>query len=330
MTDGQTVPPACVQPVPVRLYLQDGRIVADWADIAGTDPTLPFLADRIARAGAVWQADLPSETDGTLEPAALILHAGRCGSTLVSRGLSLLSRCHLLSEPQALNMVLSVDGRWPFLPPPDRHRALRQVVAALARAKRPDQDRFILKLSSWNALHLPLLEAAFPAVPKLFIYRQPEEILVSLQDGPAGWMRRAANPVLTSLFLGLPPSQVRRSPLEFAAQVLGRSMTLVADSVMRQAPRNWLLLPYDRLPSALTTRILPWLGLTAGADETAALARFAGIDAKDPAGLRPFRPDEACKRAAVSPEVAELARDLLCPPYERLERLRLLTSRIQR
>ncbi|WP_199228728.1 aspartyl/asparaginyl beta-hydroxylase [Azospirillum sp. TSH100] len=321
--------PACAQPVPVGLHHRGDRIIADWADIAGTDPTLPFLADRIARAGAVWQADLP-EADGAPEPAALILHAGRCGSTLVSRGLSLLSRCHVLSEPQALNMVLSVDGRWPFLPPPDRHRALRQVVAALARAKRPDQDRFILKLSSWNALHLPLLEAAFPAVPKLFIYRQPEEILVSLQDGPAGWMRRAANPAPASLFLGLPPSQVRRSPLAFAAQMLARSMTLVADSVMRQASGNWLLVPYGSLPGALTTEILPWLGLTAEPDEAAALARSAGIDAKDPAGLRPFRPDDGHKRAAVSPEVAELARDLLCTPYERLEGLRLLTGRIER
>lgn len=321
--------PAPQQPVPARLYHEGGRIMADWADIAGTDPTLPFLVDRIARAGSFWQAPLPPG-DGPVVPAALILHAGRCGSTLVSRSLSRLSRCHLLSEPQALNDVLGVDGPWPFLPVPERRQAVRRVVAALAQAARPGQDRFILKLSSWNALHLPLLEEAFPRVPKLFIYRHPAEILVSLRDAPTGWMRRAEDRIKAGLFLGVPPAQALNTPLAFAAQMLGRILSAVAESMGRpERAGEWLLVPYETLPVAFTARILPWLELEPTEAEAAILASFQDIHAKDPTGQRHFQPDSVAKRAAVTAELAELIRDLVCNPYERLERLRFHAAGVE-
>lgn len=314
--------PAPQQPVPARLYHEGGQVMADWADIAGTDPTLPFLADRIARAGRLWQAPLPPG-NGPVAPAALILHTGRCGSTLVSRSLSRLSRCHLLSEPDALNDVLGVDGRWPFLAVPERRQAVQRAVTALAQVAQPGQDRFILKLSSWNALHLPLLEAAFPGVPKLFIYRQPAEILVSLRDKPAGWMRRAGDRITAGLFLGVPPAQARTTPLAFAAQVQGRILSAVAESMERPGRAGeWLLVPYETLPAALTARILPWLGLEPTRAEADILASFQDTHAKDPKGKRPFQPDSAAKRAAVTAELAELVRGLLSDPYERVEGLR--------
>lgn len=309
------------QPVPARIYHEGGQIMADWADISGIDPTLPFLADRIARAGRLWRAPLP-QTNGSVAPSALILHAGRCGSTLVSRSLSRLSRCHLLSEPQALNDVLGVEGPWPFLPRPERREAARRVVAALARAARPDQDRFILKLSSWNALYLPLLEEIFPGIPKLFIFRQPSEILVSLREEPAGWMRRAEHRIQAGLFLRIPPAQALTTPLAFAAQVLGRILSAVAESVGRPGQADeWLLVPYDALPTAVTARILPWLGLEPTEAEADILASSLGIHAKDPSGRRPFHPDSLRKRAAMTADLADLVRDLLYDPYNRLENL---------
>ncbi|WP_372024073.1 aspartyl/asparaginyl beta-hydroxylase [Tistrella mobilis] len=313
---------AVPQPVPARLHHEAGRITADWADIAGTDPGLPFFDDRIAGAGPAWRAELPLTGDAPA-PAALILHTGRCGSTLVSRSLSLLTRCHVVSEPQALNDVLSVDGVWPFLPAATKVEALRRVVGALARIARPDQDRFILKLSSWNALHLPLLDQAFPGVPKLFVYRRPDEILVSLQDRPAGWMRRAAHRMQAGLFLRGRPSQVADTPLAFAAQVLGRILAGVVRDVERQGAGDWLLVPYEALPQALTTQILPWLGLIPTAEEADRLAHAAGRHAKDPTGRQRFEPDGTRKRAAVTADLAALARDLTDAHHDRLEHLRL-------
>lgn len=311
------------QVIPARLHLEDGRIVADWVDVAGSDPTLPFLSDRIARSGPGWRAPLPA-AGGVVDPAALILHAGRSGSTLVSRALSRLSRCHVLSEPQALNDLLGVDGVWPFQSPTQRRAALRQVVDALTRSARPDQDRVILKLSSWNALHLPLLEEAFPAVPKLFVYRSPEEVLMSLSDEPAGWMRRAGDRMQSRLFLRTDPAPAADKPLAFAAQVLGRSLSAVADSIERSTrPEEWLLTPYDTLPGALNARILPWLGLVPPASEAEVLTQSLGAHAKDPAGRRPFAPDSARKQAAVTPALADLVHTLVSAPYERLEGLRL-------
>lgn len=314
------------QPVPIRIYRDADAITADWVDLAGTDPSLPFLSDRIAAAGASWRAPLPV-AGGAAPPAALILHAGRCGSTLVSRALSRLARCHVLSEPQAVNDILGVDGTWPFLPTVERADALRRVGDALVRSAQPHQDRVILKLSSWNALHLPLLDTVFPHIPKLFLYRQPEEILVSLRDSPAGWMGRGEQQIAARLFLASAPMRTSvietDRPLKFAAQVVGGILTAVADGVARCGPKGeWLLMSYASLPSALTDTILPWLELVPTATEAKALAQTVGIDAKDPTGRRPFEPDGARKRAAVTGEVAELARTLASAPYQRLEALR--------
>ncbi len=313
--------PAAAQPIPVRLFYDGDRLSADWVDIADTDPTLPFLHDRIAQAGPSWRAPLPTAS-GSIRPSALLLHAGRCGSTLVSRSLSRLSRCHVLSEPQAVNAVLGVDGIWPFKPHMARSEALRQVIAALAASARPDQDRVVLKLSSWNALHLHLLEGAFPDVPKLFIYRQPEQILVSLRDAPAGWMRRADDPVPAKLFLGTAPAMVGHS-LGFAAQVLGRIYATIADAArMPGAAGRWLLIPYDDLPDALSGIIPAWLDVQPSVVETQHIAEAAHTHAKDTDHPRRFEPDSARKRAAVTPELAELAERFASAPYHRLEQLR--------
>lgn len=313
--------PAAAQPVPVRLFYDGERLSADWVDIADTDPTLPFLDDRIAQAGPSWRAALPTASRA-IQPSVLILHAGRCGSTLVSRSLSRMSRCHVLSEPQAVNAVLGVDGIWPFQSRTSRSEALRQVIAALTASARTDQDRVVLKLSSWNALHLHLLEDAFPDVPKMFVYRQPEEILVSLRDAPAGWMRRADDPVQAKLFLGAAPAVVGHS-LGFAAQVLGRIYATIADAARTPgAADRWLLLPYDALPDALSEKIPSWLEVRSSVAEARHVAEAAHTHAKDTEHPRRFEPDSVRKRAAVTPELTDLAERFANAPYHRLERLR--------
>lgn len=313
--------PAAAQPVPTRLFRDGERLCADWVDIADTDPTLPFLHDRIARAGPSWRAALPTAS-GVDGPSALVLHAGRCGSTLLSRALSHLSRCHVVSEPQAVNQVLGVDGVWRFMAPGSRAEALRQVIGALCRSARTDQDHVILKLSSWNALHLPLIEEVLPDVPKIFVYRQPEEILVSLRDAPASWMRRADDPIQTKLFLGT-AAATGGDPLAFAAQVLGRVLAMVADAAGQPgAAGRWLLMPYSELPEALNDKIPGWLGLQPSAVELQRIVEAAATHAKDTNGLRRFEPDNDRKRAAVTPELAEFAARFVNPAYDRLDRLR--------
>ncbi|MFY8092438.1 MAG: hypothetical protein ACOVN0_03050, partial [Niveispirillum sp.] len=81
---------------------------------------------------------------------------------------------------------------------------------------------------------------------------------------------------------------------------------------------EWLPVPYDTLPTAVTARILPWLGLEPTEAEANVLASSLDIHAKDPLGQRPFQPDSLRKRAAVTADLAELVDDLLCAPYERL------------
>lgn len=309
--------PSSTQPVPARVYYENGQITADWVDLAGTDPTLPFLSDRIATAFHLGRAPLPSPSQ-PLPPATVIFHTGRCGSTLVSRSLSLLQPCHVLSEPPALNTILSVDGPWPFLPRTIRLDALQRVVSALFHSAAPGQDRIILKLSSWNTLRLWDLEEIFPDGRLLYIYRSPAEILVSLQESPSGWMQRWHQQARASLFLGLPTAQIARTPLGFAAQVVGYGMTMVAKSATR-TPSRWQMLPYPSLPAAITDNLIPALGIPLTPADQTALRRQAASPSKHQTPSLRFSTDQARKQAAVTEEIRDLATAWTEAPYAAIE-----------
>lgn len=314
------------QPVPSRLSHEGNEIVADWADIVGTRRDLPLLSDRVAAAVSTWRAPLPAAGPAP-RVAGLILHTGRCGSTLVSRSLAVLPRCHLLAEPVALNNVLSVDGRWPFLPAAERLGAARRVVDALARSSGPGQDCVVLKLSSWNTLHLSLIEEVLPTVPIIFLYRRPDEILASLREGPAPWMQRALDIRQAGLFLRVAPSRVPRTPLAFAAEVIRRGMQNVVQRLADSSGRRWLLVSHDMLPEAISARIVPWLQLTLHDEDHALLAQIARFHAKYTTHPIPFRRHHDRKeRGAPSGDLAALTGELMAA-FDQLESLRRQAAR---
>lgn len=314
-----------VEYVPIRLQLGAQGLSADWIDLAGTARDLPFLHDRILAALALGRepqrSPLPAAQRGRSAPAGFILHSGRCGSSLISRCLAQLPDCHVIAEPQAINDVLFSAPGMALLPVAQRQQVLSDVIAAFMADDAPE-TRAIFKLSSWNGLHLPLLDALYPDLPRLFIYRDPVEILVSLRDRPAPWQRRADDAPLAALFLRQPPQATVLPPLDFAARVVGATMAAVADSLEKLKPGRWLLIPYRDLPEAITNHVLPHFGLPPDPSMVAWLKEMAGRDAKDASGQRVFQDDTAAKRAAADPALLVLAQRWLQQPYQRLENLR--------
>jgi hypothetical protein len=301
---------------PIRVAWRDGAPVADVCRTAGASFDEPFFDETIDGLlrrpfnllfrREVALDDLPA---ADLEPDGLILHASRCGSTLISRLLATDPGTLVVSEAGAVDAVL----RSRFRGVDDARRAdwLRRVVAALGHARGPEPRRFFPQLGAWSTLELPLLRRAYPGVPWIFVYRDPLEILVSQKSRRGLHMIPGALPA--ALF-ELPDAATRLAPDEYMARVLGAILGAARDSAAAPSGR---LLHWRDLPQAFADVVAPHfsLDLDAAADER--LAAVARADAKNP--VLPFADDSEAKRLAASPELRAATDAWARPAYDELE-----------
>lgn len=289
--------------LPVRLFLRDGTPRVTWCWFGGTRLEEPFFFQTVERlrrdpANVVFapETDETSLGEGA-DPAGLVLHSSRCGSTLVARMLAADPGTRVLSEPEPFDAALRLPG----LPSPRRTALLRGLVSAW----RPRDGRLSLKLDAASTLDLPLVCESFPGTPRVFLYREPAEVLAAnLSVGAL----RAGN-VAFAARAGVDPAI--RDDREFGARVLAAILGAAAED------DGALLVRYDELPGAVFTRILPHLGFRPSAEVIAAMREAAGEDAKNPgrrftAGLAP----------PVTDDVRRAAERWISGPFQRLEAVR--------
>ncbi|MBC8009903.1 MAG: sulfotransferase [Burkholderiales bacterium] len=195
------IPPSATAPdaprsphwLPIQLHPGDASTCAtvEWAsfgDLALTDPffeqsigaALRHPARLLFRHHTSLDALAPlADTAPELAPAGFVFHVSRCGSTLVAQALAADPRHRVLSEPSPLDQLLTFDAANPLLTLAQRASRLRGVVHSYARRRRPEEERLFIKFDAWHTLHLPVIRAAFPATPWIFLHRDPVEVLVS-------------------------------------------------------------------------------------------------------------------------------------------------------
>lgn len=315
--------------LPARVVPGDGSPPSfDWAWFGAAPLDVPFYEDSVRRFAdrpfnrafrtrtgldAVIAGSRPGTSEGQgPEPAGFVHHMSRCGSTLVAQMLAADPAHVVLSEPEPLDAVL----RWAATsdtPLADQVAALRGIVAALARDRSGETQRVFFKLDSWHVAMLPLLRAAFPQTPWVFVYRNPIEVLVS----------QARERSLHTVPGMLPPGIVaieepwRQSPERYTALVLAQ----MAETVIRHWPMgSGLLVDYVEMPGAVLDRIAPHFGLVPSINQREAMALVATRSAKTPQDR--FVADTATKRNAATPAMIDAARILVDPVYRRLTALR--------
>ena len=187
---------------PVRLDFSGPAPAVYWADLSAERFVEPFFDQTVARWASGPSARPLVKTglealgalDGepSLEPAGMIFHLSRCGSTLVSRLLGTLPGVVVIAEPAPLNALLGLD--------PDRvddaalAKIVRLLVRALGRCRHGDERRLVLKCTSWNIRRRAVLAAAFPETPWIWVQRDPARVLASLLAEPPGWLGLQAAP----------------------------------------------------------------------------------------------------------------------------------------
>jgi hypothetical protein len=128
---------------------------------------------------------------GSLYPTGFIFHAGRCGSTTLTKVLARSRRNLVIGESDQLNRIwqtLTQNGAIPLLPSADNLAMYRALVLAAGRKRVKTHQRYFIKFSSFNILFFDFIHAAFPDVPCIFLRRPITEILTSWQKRLPGWL----------------------------------------------------------------------------------------------------------------------------------------------
>jgi hypothetical protein len=314
--------------IPIAAHLDGATPAIEWLDLGDTDFSAPFFTQTIAR----YVKDNPNAArtrtalDGlsqvardhhSIPPTGFIFHMSKCGSTLVSRMLAALPDNLVLSEPDPINDVLG--PAWNTVDAGAKKEMTALLIAALGRPRRPAQTRYFIKFSSWNALFLPLAVGAHKALPKLFIYRDPVEVMVSVLKDPPGWMDLKGDPVAAGFLTGYAPRMIAQmSAEEYCARILARFLK----SVLVRLDSTWMLLNYRELPGAMASRVMPFFGLSVSPVAIEAMRALETVHAKDPTGTRSFSGDSAAKQSAASTAIKDAAEQWLAEPFQRLEEKR--------
>ena len=271
---------------PIRFDLSGAAPVVDWADLSEERFIEPFFDQTVARwasgpgGGPLVRTGLEAlvalDNEPSLEPAGMIFHLSRCGSTLVSRMLGTLPGAVVLAEPSPLNALLGLNpGR---VEEATLVRLVRLLVRALGRCRHGDERHLVLKCTSWNIRRRAVLAAAFPETPWIWVQREPARVLASLLATPPGWLGLGVTPPRSAGLFGLDPASVpARAPVEFAARALGAMLEAAATD-----PAGRLSIDYADLPGAVWQRVAPHFGLEADSAAIERMIEESRFYSKDP------------------------------------------------
>jgi hypothetical protein len=310
--------------LPIRAWFQNGEWRLDWCWFGEQRLARPFFRDDVDQALRLpfnqafrretgiqalldWQATNPG-----LTPTALIFHASRCGSTLMAQMLAALDDNIVLSEPPPLDNLLRAHRLDPQVAP--RQPAwLAALLSAYGQRRQGSEQRLFIKLDAWNVFEAPLLLSLYPEVPRVFLYRDPLEIVVSQLRQPG--MHRVPG-LLGSPALDLPAEEaLRMTPAEYTSRTVGSILQKGLELCQRHGA---IAVNYQELPEACWGRLASMLAVRDA--HLPQLRESAGFDAKQPS--QSFHPDSQSKREAADQNLREAVEYWAGEAYRALEKWR--------
>jgi hypothetical protein len=242
------------------------------------------------------------------DPAGFIFHVSRCGSTLLTWVLAALEESSVVAESVILDDILD-RGNAVGLSAETIAARLRGLLRAHARLARP--GRCFVKFDCDHLFHFELIRRTFPAVPWIFLYRDPLEVVVShaRQRG----LPMVPAPGEMAMWEGFGHRPMAELLDEYAAWKIGRICDAAAGA---HRPGTSLLVNYCDLTARLHADILPFFYITPNAAERGRIEASLQRDAKHPETV--FKPDAANKKRAATPHQLATTERWARPAYERL------------
>jgi hypothetical protein len=316
--------------LPVDAVVVDGRPGLQWMEMTGVSLTEPFFQQTVDRAKAHGdRRELFTEFDvllqlekelDSVQPTGFIFHSSRCGSTLVANACRAINNSIVLSEANAIDKLVAR-----FITDAGDVKTslysvfLRGVVNALAQRRNGNEQHLFIKFACCSFAQIERVRRIWPAVPWLFLYRDPVETIVSnLKDVPP-WLLDNDRRVLASI-TSTSPGEIAAMPLE---ELCARTIGSLFSTAHGLANDNGMLLNYKQLSVPVISGVLSFFKVGPSPEELESIERASQRYSKEASGSRVFVADTDAKQQLASDAVREAAAKWATKPYELLEQKRL-------
>ncbi len=216
--------------------------------------------------------DLPA-----VEPAVLIFHISRCGSTLISQLLATSNQHIVLAEVPFFDDVLRLPHKVPDYNRTSINELLGDVIKYYAQKKAGNEKHVVIKTDSWHIFFYRQLRQLYPLVPFILIYRNPAEVFRSHKK-QAG-MQAVPGLIEPQLF-GYKPEKFTYDADIYLASVLERYLEQYLEII--QTDDHFLLLNYDEGPMPVIQRIALFANIALTTAELAVMEQRSRYHSKKP------------------------------------------------
>lgn len=313
--------------MPVDAVVVDGRPGLTWMDMSDVELKEPFFQQTVDRvrdeepwrdAGLFTQFDALLQLDQVLprvQPSGFIFHSSRCGSTLVANVCRALDNAIVVSEANPIDKLVArfiTDGGDP-VKESLYSVLLRAVVNALAYSNSGNKSRVFVKFSCCGVSQLERIRRIWPAVPWIFLYRDPVETIVSNMTTVPAWLLDEDHRILAHI-TGTTPAAVAEMSLE---ERCARSIGSFYSTAHGVANDHGMLLNYNQIS---VTNILDFFNVSPSAEELERITSGSRVYSKEVSGAREFVPDAEVKQNSASNRIRQLVEEFAIGPYQLLER----------
>jgi len=256
-----------------------------------------------------------------LMPTGFIFHMSKCGSTLMAKALAQLPSHFVVSEGTPLHenlwQYLTHDWQGPVTPAAPQLTLIRNLILAMGRRRRPEQQQYFVKFRSWNVIFVEAIQRAFPGIPCLFMYRDPAEVLVSSLNKPTTGQYRLKESGAAAFITGHSAEALRHlNDAEYFTRLYEQYLRFG----LTQAQGGMTYLNYKQMTKAHLADILQQaFAYTASAADLHLMQTQFDSYAKDDSGNTRFSGDCEEKQKGVTPQIREMCDRHLMNWYRQLE-----------
>ena len=303
----------------------DGQPGLVWMEMSGIDLTEPFFQQTVERAKKENRKKRFTEFDALLqlekqlesvEPTGFIFHSSRCGSTLVANACRAVSGAIVLSEANAVDKLIAR-----FITDADNTVKeslysvfLRGVVHALAQRRTCQERHLFIKFACCSFAQLERIKRIWPAVPWLFLYRDPVETIVSNMRDVPPWLIHNDRRVLSAII-----GDASEMSLE---ELCARTIGSLYSTAYKLANANSMLLNYNQLSVPVIASVLNFFNVSLSSEELETIAHSSKVYSKEVSGTRAFAGDVDAKQKLASDTAREMSERWAWEPYRLLEQKR--------
>ncbi len=293
-----------------------------WIRVGSQFPTAPVFEKWVAALRASLPTPRENETDlcslaqsvahlSEVEPAGIIFHVSRCGSTLLSNALSAGENVLALNEASAIDHAMQLAAN------SGAHKragaaALTGLCKAFARYRGSSAQPLVVKTGMAAVARLRAVRSIWPNVPCVMLIREPLEVAISnLQGPPKALLEWYEAP--SACFAKVPDEALAGGIAEFCAWAVGR----MCSEALEQLDDKCLLLDYRDLTPNAALRVAELFSVRLTDEGRERLRRAFLFDAKRGGE---FAPDGDRKKKAAKASLVESVDRWARGPYEDLLR----------